>query len=57
MTTEKEHKPCPFCGEEGKLVKSGRLCYYIKCTKCGALMYSYLSPFGAWQAWDRRVSE
>lgn len=55
---QNELKPCPFCGEEVKIVFSpyGRI-YMVACSKCGAIV-SFKGNEGKSDvryAWNRRV--
>jgi Lar family restriction alleviation protein len=50
--TDKELKPCPFCGGEAKF-QSGVIC----CSDCGVKMRYISSRKLAIAAWNRRVND
>ena len=54
----KELKPCPFCGCAGAFTfyidENGNRRYAVFCEKCGAETAGKLTPFFAFEAWNRR---
>ena len=54
-------KPCPFCGNEAKLMKPSRLTPLNRtvkrpsCTKCGATMFVWKSTDDAIKEWNKRI--
>lgn len=49
-----ELKPCPFCGGEAHIQKSGN---WIRCAECGAETDYYDIEEEAIAAWNRRAHE
>lgn len=60
VLTEKELKPCPFCGHKAVLMKD-RVGYYIQCDNglCKVLptTWYYDTELEAIGAWNRRAGE
>lgn len=59
-----ELKPCPFCGEEAKLLDKtnyyetgGYTYYFVRCNNCGAENGWNMQLEKAIEAWNRRVEE
>ena len=53
-----ELKPCPFCGENQKIIShpiaSGKKQYSVQCS-CGARLYFMDRRYKAIEVWNRRV--
>ena len=62
-TTIKILKPCPFCGSEAKLIKTGKSNYNARCTnyaeKCPAsfIMVGQKSKKLTMQRWNSRADD
>lgn len=55
-----ELKPCPFCGEEAKIIKMtfGGVSYQVICVRCSAnLDKRFAYEDEAIEAWNRRVKD
>lgn len=55
MTTDRELIPCPFCGNEARIVDA-LVTFHAECLNCGATgpVSSYES--GAVDCWNRRAA-
>lgn len=60
MMTEKDIKPCPFCGGKAGVVSDGYFCV-VMCDKCGAETRTFVANADyavkekAIEAWNRRA--
>lgn len=55
---EEELKPCPFCGDEARVIEcfhEGSEYYWIECKECYGRTTGSLSKDDAIAAWNRRV--
>lgn len=61
MDKEIELKPCPFCGENAKIIEEydcmvDLYFYFIECSKCGATFYKGdLDKSNVVKKWNRRI--
>lgn len=67
---DKELKPCPFCGGDGRIIekikvydsRDKRMCrcttdFYVRCDRCGAEAEHFDNQNSAIKAWNRRVED
>lgn len=50
----KKLKECPFCGEEA-IIKQCFEEYFVQCSRCNAIIQTYVQKEEAIEAWNRRV--
>lgn len=57
VLTEKELKPCPFCGGKASYIESGKGAYWIKCYRCRVETEAYDCKEEALKVWNRRAGD